>query len=458
MFSVTRTVGLNEGLRRLAATTLVATTLVAALIVSPRSGNAQGATQPAATPASPASPATPMAIVFAGEVRTRSEWDHPGGALPNDMFTYLRTRFGARVDAAPGVRLLLQAQDSRVLGAEAHASAALVETFGVHQGYVELRTTRRATALALRAGRQEIAIGNERLVGIVNWSNVGRSFDGARVTATREGATPGSEAWSATAFAATVEERGRHFGAGAPQQDHAMAGISSTTSMARGAMAEGTLLYDAGGSYRGFTNADRMTLEVRARTPRMGSIAAELEGAWQAGHQRDGADSTNVHRQSIRSWLAAARVGAFPGASSRASLLVGVDLLSGDEHAHDARYSAFSTMYASNHAFYGLMDVIGDPAATTRDRGLVDLLAIGSAALHPRFAMRGEVHRFGFSSGSGRDLGWEADVIVPVRLLPTATMDVGVSAFRAGHDASSVGLGTPGTVRDWAFLQLRVGF
>jgi hypothetical protein len=444
-------VGRNDRVRRLATSTLVAT-----LITCPLSGQAQGASQPAASPASPAT------IVFAGEVRTRSEWDHPASVLPNDLFTYLRTRFGARVDAAPGVRLVLQAQDSRVLGAEDHASAALVETFGVHQAYVELRTTRRttphATAFALRAGRQEIAVGNERLVGVVNWSNVGRSFDGARVTATREGATPGSEAWSATAFAATVEERGRHFGAGAPQQDHLMAGVASTMTMTRGATADVTVLYDAGGSYRGFTSADRMTFDVRARTRRVRSIAAELEGAWQAGHQRDASDSSNVHTQSVRSWLAAARVGVFPGTSARASLLVGVDMLSGDEDAHDARYSAFSTMYASNHAFYGVMDVIGDPAATTRNRGLVDVLATGSLALHPRFAMRGEVHHFAFGSGSGRDLGWEADFIVPVRLLPTATMDVGVSAFRAGRDASSVGLGTAGTVRDWAFLQLRVGF
>src|SRR5690606_22845165 len=33
--------------------------------------------------------------------------------------------------------------------------------------------------LGLRLGRQELAYGNERLVGAVGWSNVGRSFDAA---------------------------------------------------------------------------------------------------------------------------------------------------------------------------------------------------------------------------------------------------------------------------------------
>jgi hypothetical protein len=427
---------------------LAAVTLAATLIAFPGDGLAQAASPPAASPAS---------ITFAGEVRTRSEWDHPGGALPGDMFTFLRTRFGARIDAAPGVRILVQAQDSRVLGAEP-VSPAATATFGLHQAYVELRTTRRATDLALRAGRQEIAVGNERLVGAVGWSNTGQSFDGVRVTATRAGATPGSEAWSATAFAATVEERGRHFGAGVPQPDHVMAGVAAKVSMARGARVEATALYDAGGAYRGFTSADRATFDLRVRTPQVRGIGAELEGAWQTGHQRDGSDSSNVHAQRVGSWMAVMRVGAFAAPSSRGSLLVGMDLLSGDGDAHDARYGAFSTMYGTNRAFYGGMGLFGNPASSTRDRGLVDALVTGSRALHPRVTVRGELHRFALASGPGRDLGWEADIVVPVRLLPTATMDVGVSAFRAGRDARSVGLGHPGAGRDWAYLQLRVGF
>lgn len=228
--------------------------------------------------------------------------------------------------------------------------------------------------------------------------------------------------------------------------------------MARGAIAEATVLYDAGGGYRGFTSADRATFDLRVRTPRVRGIGAELEGAWQTGRQRDGSDSSRVHAQRVGAWMAVLRVGAFATPSSRRSLLVGVDMLSGDSDAHDARYSTFSTMYGTNRAFYGGMGVFNDPAASTRDRGLVDMLASGSVALHPRVSVRGEVHRFALASGNGRELGWEADLVMPVRLLPTATMDVGVSAFRAGRDALSVGLGAPGAVRDWVYLQLRVGF
>jgi hypothetical protein len=37
-------------------------------------------------------------------------------------------------------------------------------------------------------------------------------------------------------------------------------------------------------------------------------------------------------------------------------------------------------------------------------------------------------------------------------------MELGYSAFRSGRDAAAVGLGARGTIRDWAYLQLRVGF
>jgi hypothetical protein len=137
---------------------------------------------------------------------------------------------------------------------------------------------------------------------------------------------------------------------------------------------------------------------------------------------------------------------------------VGVDVLSGDATPHDGRYAAFSTAYATNHPFYGPMDVIGDPAATTRERGLVDALATGSVQLTRALALRGEVHRFTLATGVGRDLGWEGDVTLPLRLAPAADVELGYSAFHAGRDAAAVGLGAAGAVRDWAYLQLRVGF
>ena len=58
-----------------------------------------------------------MPLTIFGEVRTRSEWNGAAGAVTGDAFTYLRSRFGLRAEPVPGARVVLQGQDSRVLGA-----------------------------------------------------------------------------------------------------------------------------------------------------------------------------------------------------------------------------------------------------------------------------------------------------------------------------------------------------
>ena len=438
---------------------MIAATLITAL---PLAGLAQGSI-PASPPPAPESPAvqTRLPVVFSGELRTRTERDAPGGTLPPDLYTYLRTRFSARVDTDAGVHLMVQAQDSRVLGAEGHATAATAEEFGLHQAFLELRGKWRTLPVELRAGRQEIAIGNERLVGSAGWGNIGRSFDGARVTLSRPGTSAaGAERWSVTAFAATVEERGRHFGAGSnqSQRDHVLAGVAGSRQLPKGLRGELLAMYDAGGSYRQFTSADRATLYGRIRTQPTRAIAAELEGAWQGGRQRDQFDTAQVHAQTIHAWMGGVRAGRIVTPGRRLSLFVGADLLSGDATPHDATYSAFNTMYASNHLFYGLMDAIAEPSATTRERGLTDVFVNSSMQFNNRISVRAEVHRFAMASGKHRNLGWETDVIAPIRILPTTNLELGVSVFRAGADAPLAGLGSRSTIRDWAFAQLRVAF
>ena len=76
------------------------------------------AAQSAPVPASASTTALSLPITFTGEVRSRTEWDAPGGAAAADLFSMLRTRFGVRVDPTPNLSVVLQLQDSRVLGTE----------------------------------------------------------------------------------------------------------------------------------------------------------------------------------------------------------------------------------------------------------------------------------------------------------------------------------------------------
>ena len=395
------------------------------------------------------------AIAAYGEVRTRSEWDRPMTSAPSDFFTLMRSRLGVRIVPSSSARIVMEMQDSRVLG---DATANARQSFNLHQGYLELSSPTRAGSLRLRAGRQEIALANERLVGALGWTNFGRAFDGLRVALTPN---DNSTAWSVDAFAATIEERGRHFGPNrsVPTTDQSLGGVFVTRALNRTGTArlELTGLLDAGTGYRSYHDARRNTLDMRLRHANLRGVRFEIEGAMQRGRQHVVIDSVH-HDQDVGSWLAGVRIGNAVNASSAIGVTLGADLLSGDENGRDARYSAFNTLYGTNHPFYGLIDLFLDPAGVTRERGLQDAFVQTDVRISDQVRIHGQLHRMGLATGVNRDLGWEADVVIPVKMSSLAQVDIGYSAFRAGSGAEQIGLGQRGHVQQWAYVQLRAFF
>lgn len=404
-----------------------------------------------------------LPLDITGEVRVRSEYEHVPSA-PADLFTYLRARLGVRVTPAPGIRVLVQMQDARVLGSEGIATASAADVLELHQGYLEIDRAWRQYPIALRAGRQEITIGNERLVGVSNWTNLGRSLDGFRLTLNADTSGRSAKPWSLTALAATVEERGHRFGAQSVDlhpTDHTLAGVSATREVKRNTTSlEALLLYDGSGKYRRYRNSDRGTAYARVRTGLPLKLRADIEAAVQVGHQQYAPTDTNTvtTSQDVSAWFTGARLATASLGTHKATLALGADVLSGDASPNDATYGAFSTMFASNHGFYGLQDVIGDPAASTHERGLIDMLATGGLAFNTNVSLRAEAHHFAMQAGTNASLANELDLQLPVRVGAAANIELGYSAFRALSGAPSQSLGLVHTTRHWAYLQLRAGF
>ncbi|HVZ48925.1 MAG TPA: alginate export family protein [Gemmatimonadaceae bacterium] len=408
----------------------------------------------------------PTPVTLSGELRARSEWDRPGGGAAEDVYTYLRTRLGVGATPTDGVRLFFQLQDSRVYGVPTSAAAGNPDITDLHQAYVDLSTHWRATAVTTRVGRQEVAFGNERLVGPVGWSNTGRTFDGARVLlapSQANGAAGANVPWSATLFVATVEERGRHFGpaasppAGGYPADRAVAGAWLTRTKPAGTL-DLTLLYDAGSKYRTYAESNRYTLDARFRTPASAPVGIDAEAAWQGGTQTYEPSATTSVGQDVSAWLAGVRIGALPGGARTKTAFVGVDVLSGDATPANGSYHAFNTMYATNHPFYGLMDLFLDPAARTNDAGLVDVFGSASTTAGVRTSLRADVHRFAVQAGHAGEIGWELDLVAPIRLSGAASLELGATTFRASAAAAAMGLGADGDYRHWGYLQLRAAF
>ncbi|MBK7859819.1 MAG: alginate export family protein [Archangiaceae bacterium] len=107
-----------------------------------------------------------------GELRTDTDFDRAteDHAIGIDH----RARLTLRGSALERVGALLELQDVRGWGAE--RSTLATDSFtGLHQGFVDLKAAR---WLDLRIGRQELAYGEDRLLGSVDWNLNARAFDG----------------------------------------------------------------------------------------------------------------------------------------------------------------------------------------------------------------------------------------------------------------------------------------
>lgn len=376
---------------------------------------------------------------ISGELRVRTVFEHDLVAPGAVSRTLLRTRVGVRSVLSPRMGAFVQIQDARLFGEESSTlTDGSADQLDFHWAYLWIERRPFDTPVRLEVGRQEIVLGNERLVGAVGWSNTGRAFDAARL---RIGDAEAD--WAVSTMVATVAERS---GAG----DHTLLGVSLD-----GPTIRADLLHDVNAAEAGASDIDRTTLAWHWRPLQDGAVQTEFEGAYQTGSR-----TLTSGPQDIRAWFLAGRMEWAPASGPLSAAGVGVDWLSGDTSADVGNYSAFKTLYATNHKFYGLMDFFLDPAGRTGDRGLIDaLLDIRVPVADAVVVATG--HRFwlaeqdGLASGA---IGWEVDLTSSIELEEAGALGLGYALFRASAGAPAASLGPEGSFRHWAFAQLTFRF
>lgn len=118
-------------------------------------------------------------VTIGGQIRPRAEFRDPVGG-GNDAFTSMRVRVSVTALLPRHVRAFIQVQDVRLLGEEGNTLTDFrADNFDLHQGYVEVWNADEGT-VGVRIGRQALNFGGQRLVGAVEWTQQGRSFDGVR--------------------------------------------------------------------------------------------------------------------------------------------------------------------------------------------------------------------------------------------------------------------------------------
>lgn len=126
-------------------------------------------------------------LTIGGQYRLRYEaqrnydFDDDRKVVANQDFFTQRARLGFDFDFGEELRVFLQLQDAREWGEEASTVDDSADGFDLHQGYVDLRRTP-GIGGSTRIGRQEINLGDQRLVGALDWRTGARSLDGALQT------------------------------------------------------------------------------------------------------------------------------------------------------------------------------------------------------------------------------------------------------------------------------------
>ncbi len=201
----------------------------------------------------------------------------------------------------------------------------------------------------LRFGRQDVALGRERLVGLSDWANARRSFEGVRALASRGRV-------QISAFDGRVVEVRIRDANRADATSHlrfvsaSRLGASPIAAKWRLAGWQAYLIDDESqsGAVERLTTGARLWGDRRGESIEWGG---EVEAASQTG-------STGA--RSLRAWFAVAEGSAtWYRRRWTPSLSVGVDVGSGTGPDSATQSGTFAPPYATAHAFNGIADVFG---------------------------------------------------------------------------------------------------
>lgn len=281
---------------------------------------------------------------------------------PDQGFVTSRARLSLD-GRANDLRLFVEVQDARSWGDTAPGSDGGAAT-GLHQGYLDIGNETRW----LRVGRQELAIGAERLLGSLQWSSAARSFDAIR-------AHTASGAIELDAFGAWVRPA-RTITTAMPalSVDTAgdfLLGVAAKWQASPELRLEPYVLYRHDGPTEAPAGAvdpspqlgrhrDIVAIAARA-SGQSGAVRFDLEGVAQLGSTRidtfDGTALEDGDAQGHLAFAAFADVGLTVAQSIGGVASLGAAFATG--RSEDGDIDEFDNFFPTNHAPYGTADLVG---------------------------------------------------------------------------------------------------
>jgi len=430
--------------------------------------HAQQPSQPPAAVSPP--PPAPVGLTgqFAPWLQVRAEFRERvegfgGGAFraDNDDGYFLnRFRFNATVAPSSMVKVVVQLQDARAFEKSTGQMAAPVRnTLDLRMAYGQFGAGRHV----VRAGRQELAFGEQRLIGHLNWVNSARSFDAVRATIAR---TP----FTFDVFAASVVTiRPDTSSPDAPVFSESGGGnalygfYGSTTSLLPKATVEPYVFYRQSRGLRIETGGTGTIHQTTTGTRLVGKLPSGfdygVEMAWQTG---------SVATDAVNAWAGHWVVGrAFTAALAKPRSFLEFNYASGDAHPTDGTRGTFDQLYPTGHDKYGLADQVGWKNVQHL-RGGIELkpwrqwqvsssyhafwLASATDAL---YAANGAAVARSVAGTAGRFVGQEVDVQAAYTYSPQLQIGGGYATLAPGEFLKNT---TPGASYRYGYLTVTYVF
>ncbi len=358
-------------------------------------------------------------VKFDGQVRFRNEADGRDFNNDSDLNTYslLRARLGASIQPLPDVKVYIQVQDSRAFGSEP-GTLSSTANLDVHQAYFQLNNLW-GKSVDLKVGRQEMIYAGQRLIGAVGWHNVGRAFDGVKLTFGKNN--------TLDVFNMIVTESSAASGVpsiGAESADFNFFGVYYKHRKKQGYKLDlyGLIESNLRETVPGEDDLGRVTLGSYAKGKLSGNFDFESELALQVGKRLG---------QDVSAFMLTGALGYTFASARKPHVSIGYDYLSGMD-AGDTDYKVFDTLFATNHKFYGFMDYFLNVPAHTGGAGLQDFMVKGKLPLRSNLSLSGHFHNFRAAKGAEKNLGNELDFSLNYKYNAAVSAVWGLSVFMPG--------------------------
>jgi hypothetical protein len=407
-------------------------------------------------------------LTLAGQVRDRYEFfnNFNFGAGPQDPNGYnlFRAYGSADVHLTQYFRVFVEGTSAFENGRNGGPRGTDEDQLDLEQAFADINLPiDKDTRFTFRYGRQEMPFGAERLIGISDFSNVRKHFDGFRLFLTSK-----SNDLQAFAVRPVVIDR---YDFDPTNNAVLFGGVYDTLSLpdlitGAGSKLEGYWLYLEQDNFAyptdGAGREERYTVGTRFTTnPKPFDLDLELDYQW----GRFNGENISAYSLALDTGYTAATLPLTP------RLFLGFDIASGDRHPGGGQ-ETFNQLFPSGHTYFGYIDEIGRQNILDLHPG-VEMTLVHGARYAEQVTMRAEYHQFwrqsdndavyntagavvraGTTSGS-RSIGGELDLLLRWQISRHLGAYVGYSHFWAGTFIADTG---PSDDIDFAYAAITFTF